>query len=287
MNARALTVLLVESRDLLAPILRETLAGVLGAGDRVLTATDLAGAMTVVRSQPVDIVLVDHDGDARQAQAAVRTVRAQAPELPLVLITEQEDDPAGAAALSEGADDHVSRGHLHNALLSRSLRYTVDRRKLQQTLRELSLNDDVTGLYNVRGFVALAEHHVRLASRTRGLLIGSFQAPLSDLPAAGGSAELLRACADLLRAVFRGSDVLARVGEKEFAVLAVDAPPATVEIIERRLAQLSIGSGNPDGLTMTGIIEPADVLGGADALLAQLDRMRNERHRIDARARSK
>lgn len=96
-------------------------------------------------------------------------------------------------------------------------------------LAKLSITDDLTNLLNPRGFRLLAEHEFAQADRTRSGLVLLF-ADLDDLKHindtlghATGSRALADA-ADLLRATFRDSDVLARVGGDEFCVLLSSAP---------------------------------------------------------------
>jgi len=100
---------------------------------------------------------------------------------------------------------------------------------VEEVLRGLSLRDDLTGLYNRRGLVALAEQQVRMAERTRegfevvfidldGLkqINDSFGHPIGD--------QALLDTAAILRATFRDSDVLARLGGDEFAALVLGDP---------------------------------------------------------------
>lgn len=285
MNAKPLTILIVEPEELLAPVLRSTLS-MASQADRVLSAASLSGALGAAEQQSVDVLLLDAARTGEDTEALVKLIRIRAPELPLVVITDREDDPTAPVALSAGADDCFPRAHLGNALIARSLRYAVDRRRLQATLKELSLTDELTGLYNLRGFIAFAEHHVKLASRTRGLVVGVFElAGARDLLERDGAAamqRLVRGAADLLRATFRASDVLARVAHGEFMVLALDAAPSSVAIIEQRLGRLAATMGE-DALsqtTMSGSLQPAQTLTDVETLLAQVERMRREQRRI-------
>jgi diguanylate cyclase (GGDEF)-like protein len=99
-----------------------------------------------------------------------------------------------------------------------------ERVRAEEKLRQLSLTDDLTGLYNRRGFLALAEQQMRVASREqRSILVIS--ADLDGLKAIndglghkeGDSA--LAETAHILRESFRNADLIARVGGDEFAIL--------------------------------------------------------------------
>ena len=117
---------------------------------------------------------------------------------------------------------------LTGALLVRSIRYAIERNQLQQNLRHLSLRDDLTGLYNRRGFQTLAEQQLKQVRRTRRTLSVLF-ADLDGLKTINdtlghhvGDSALIEA-GRLLTRSFRDTDIVARFGGDEFAVLLVDA----------------------------------------------------------------
>lgn len=94
---------------------------------------------------------------------------------------------------------------------------------METEIRALSLRDELTGLHNLRGFRLLAEQALRLAQRS-GLPFSVLFIDVDNLkeindtlghPA--GSAFLIET-AEILRAAFRETDVLGRVGGDEFAV---------------------------------------------------------------------
>ena len=125
----------------------------------------------------------------------------------------------------------------------------VQRALREEMLRDLSLQDDLTGLYNRRGLLTLAEQRVREAERQRR----GFDVVFADLDGLKRINDTLghpegdraiRDAARLIRASFRDSDVVARMGGDEFAVLvssdasgAGDQPDAGVEAAAARLVE--------------------------------------------------
>jgi two-component system, cell cycle response regulator len=98
---------------------------------------------------------------------------------------------------------------------------------IERELRHLALSDDLTCLYNRRGFYAAATQQLKMARRTQKPAV-LFYCDLDGLKAINdtfghreGDFALVRT-ADALEEVFRDSDVLARLGGDEFAVLAMD-----------------------------------------------------------------
>jgi diguanylate cyclase (GGDEF)-like protein len=114
-----------------------------------------------------------------------------------------------------------------------------------EKLRRLSLRDELTGLLNRRGFVALVEQQLKIAKRQERptlLLICDMDGlkKINDTHGhAAGDAALSEAAA-ILRGTFREADIVARIGGDEFAVLQVDNTPgdasATIDRLQGNLA---------------------------------------------------
>jgi diguanylate cyclase (GGDEF)-like protein/PAS domain S-box-containing protein len=111
---------------------------------------------------------------------------------------------------------------------------------LQDRLERLSLTDELTGLYNRRGFMTLAEQQFRLAARGGKPLLLLF-ADVNGLKTVNdalgheiGDALLLDA-AQVLQTAFRSSDIVARLGGDEFVVLLIDPSSTSADLVKTRL----------------------------------------------------
>jgi diguanylate cyclase (GGDEF)-like protein len=99
-----------------------------------------------------------------------------------------------------------------------------ERARAEEQLRQLSLTDDLTGLYNRRGFLALAEQQRRAANRdTKPMMLVSvdldgLKRVNDSLGHKEGDAAIAET-AQILRESFRDADLVARIGGDEFAVL--------------------------------------------------------------------
>ncbi|WP_284350757.1 GGDEF domain-containing protein [Roseisolibacter agri] len=160
----------------------------------------------------------------------------------------------GAEGYVVGPDGHVALGRLLAAgtaagavvALLRSygtLRHAVAlRTRAEAEARAAALTDELTGLYNRRGFRALAEHQLRIVRRNGGdvlllfLDLNRFK-PINDRYGHAEGDRALCEMAALLRATVRDTDVVARLGGDEFAVLVVDADDATERAVITRLAR--------------------------------------------------
>jgi diguanylate cyclase (GGDEF)-like protein len=118
-------------------------------------------------------------------------------------------------------------GAVKQALLDRDLRY-------------LALTDDLTCLFNRRGFFAAATQQLKMAQRNSQTLL-LLLCDVDDLKKINdtfghhqGDLALIRT-ADALEQSFRGSDILSRLSGDEFVVLASETSKQTQEIMLRRL----------------------------------------------------
>ena len=113
---------------------------------------------------------------------------------------------------------------------------------LENALRELATVDELTDILNRRGFHAVAEDYLRLARRLReGLCclfldLNGFKRINDTLGHNVGDQALIET-ARLLKATFRESDLIARVGGDEFVVLALEIGPNTANRMIARLQE--------------------------------------------------
>jgi diguanylate cyclase (GGDEF)-like protein len=189
----------------------------------------------------VDVLLLDVTDSADAGLDTLRRARVEAPEIPVVLLAPAgaASDVIGSQAAQAGAQDVVCRDQLDASDLRRVLRYAIERHRLQATLRQLALSDELTGLYNRRGFLALCEHHLKLAHRMRGLMLAVVDVDhLREINNRFGRDEgdrALLAAASVLRGTFRASDVIARFAGDDFAVLVLDATEDALHAVTPRL----------------------------------------------------
>ena len=116
----------------------------------------------------------------------------------------------------------------------------TERKQIEEHLRELSVIDELTGLYNRRGFITLVEQQIKIANRT-GENMSLFFLDLDDMKWINDTFghqsgdQALKNLAGVLTKSFRDSDIIARIGGDEFVVLAVQAPTEITDIMLSRL----------------------------------------------------
>ena len=117
------------------------------------------------------------------------------------------------------------------------------RREMERELEAMALNDQLTGLYNRRGFFTLATRELKRAQRSKKNLLLFFidLDGLKDINDQFGHEEgdrTLTAAAKVLTQTFRISDITSRIGGDEFAILVVDADETLIEKLLLRLYRL-------------------------------------------------
>jgi diguanylate cyclase (GGDEF)-like protein len=147
----------------------------------------------------------------------------------------QEVDEISKLLKSDHPDTQTMRVATHPAVWG-----AVKQALLDRELRYLALTDDLTCLFNRRGFFAAATQQLKLAQRNSQKLLLLFcdVDNLKKINDSHGHREgdlALIHTADALEQTFRDSDILARLGGDEFVVLATEASVQTSEVLLRRL----------------------------------------------------
>ncbi|HEY2205753.1 MAG TPA: fused response regulator/phosphatase [Pseudonocardia sp.] len=138
-------VLLVEDDPGDVFLVQELLAEV-GSPIELSVARNVADAVAESRLASVDCVLLDlqlPDLVGKDPLDALRALRSQAPPYcAICVLTGLDDEHLGAAAMAEGAQDYLVKGAVDGELLTRSVRYSVERRRAERNalrLREAQL----------------------------------------------------------------------------------------------------------------------------------------------------
>jgi len=115
-------------------------------------------------------------------------------------------------------------------------------KRMAAEIISLSITDYLTGLYNRRGFMTLAEQQIKILERTktRSLLLFADLDKMKSINDKLGHKkgdQALIEVASILKKVFRKSDIIARIGGDEFAVLGIVAQKSDIGEFESRLQE--------------------------------------------------
>ena len=110
------------------------------------------------------------------------------------------------------------------------------RKKMEERLKEAAITDDLTGLFNRRGFFTISGKQCKLANRTgRGMALlymdlDGMKTINDELGHKAGDQALVDT-ANILKKSFRESDIIARIGGDEFAVLLTELSEPDIEYL--------------------------------------------------------
>lgn len=111
-----------------------------------------------------------------------------------------------------------------------SLRDVTEMVRLREELEHISLSDELTKVYNRRGFITLVEQQLKMANQKGNKPILFFidldkMKWINDNLGHHEGDRALIATTDILRKTFRETDIIGRMGGDEFAVFAIEPPP--------------------------------------------------------------
>jgi len=178
-------------------------------------------------------------------------------------------------------EDGCKEGRSNQKKLSRSLRCGKRHRQTESELSHLAISDELTGLYNRRGFMLLGSERMKLAhGMKKNVLL--FFADLDNLKQINdqfghqeGDQALLKT-AEIFRNTFRDSDIIGRFGGDEFTALVLEEYGQTADTISRRLrdnmAELAANNTHyPLSLSVGMTRYAAEMRSSLKRLLAQAD----------------
>ncbi len=128
----------------------------------------------------------------------------------------------------------------------------IERKRMEQEIVSLSLTDELTGLYNRRGFSLLAEHEMKLAyrfKRSEALFFCDVDdlKTINDTFGHAQGDEALKEVSAILKETFREADIPARIGGDEFVILAPDTSVDSVDNLPKRLQTTVENHNQRDG----------------------------------------
>jgi two-component system cell cycle response regulator len=193
-----------------------------------------------LRERGPHLILLDFSLSEADLMKALSRIRESGRGVPVLVLSKEIDSCSLVNASFRGTVGAQYAAKVEKNQVAQSLHDALRRRAFQTELSRLALSDELTGLYNRRGFLIHGGEYLKRASRLKQHLI-VFYADLDNLKQINdqfghheGDRALVK-IADVFKKTFRQSDIISRFGGDEFAALVVDDFRNGVDTITRRL----------------------------------------------------
>lgn len=129
-------VLLIEDNLAEARLLKEILKGNEKKEFHLVNVSRLSEAISLLKQTNFDVILLDLTLPDSQDLESLAPLLITAPKLPIVVLTNTNDDNLALAALRQGAQDYLIKREVSLEILTRSLCYAIERKQMEEALRE-------------------------------------------------------------------------------------------------------------------------------------------------------
>ncbi len=160
MDLGKLKILLVEDNPGDARLVKEMLREIPSARIEVDHVNCADEAMRRTGQAYYHAVLLDLTLPDATGLTTISRIQAAAPNLAVVVLSGQGDESVALEAVQAGAQDYLVKGHVDGHLLSRSLRYSIERKRTEEALKRA--NDELKELSRLKsGLVSSVSHEMR------------------------------------------------------------------------------------------------------------------------------
>jgi diguanylate cyclase (GGDEF)-like protein len=283
MNKTPISVLLVEDNPGDTRLIFEILSEAKGTHFVVECTDRLSTAREYLSVNTCDLVLLDLTLPDSRGLDTFFKIHTHVPEMPVVVLSGLDDETVATKAVQEGAQDYLVKGQVDTNLLVRSIRYAIERKRAEETIRRLAYYDSLTGLpnrvlFNDRLTLALA--HARRNQQKLAVMLLDLDRfkNINDTLGHNMGDRLLRVVGDQLKNHLRKNDTVARMSGDEFMVLlpeiikdddAINVADKTLEVFRKTFtvnglslhvtASIGISIYPADGEDADTLVKNADI----------------------------
>src|SRR4030066_2301547 len=199
------------------------------------TASSADSALELINKTSFDIMLTDIRMPGIEGFELTHKAKKIIPDMAVIIMTAYAEEFSYDNAMEAGASDFIKKPFTLNELMAR-----IQHVKLQEKVRTMAVTDELTGLYNRRGFFSLAEKLLQLCKREKKgiFMLYTDLDGLKKINDTFGHKEgdmALIDIANILRNNYRESDIIARIGGDEFVVIPIGTTEDSTKIATSRL----------------------------------------------------
>lgn len=135
MDNETIQALLVEDNPGDARLVEEMLSDAGQHSVNLEHADKLSGGLKRLNKNSIDVILLDLKLPDSEGLDTFTEMHARAPELPIIVLSGLGDEKVAVEAVRNGAQDYLVKGDVSEDLLIRSIRYAIERKRIQESSR--------------------------------------------------------------------------------------------------------------------------------------------------------
>ena len=206
------------------------------------------GALRCLGEWRAALVLLDQDMPGMTGLETLKAIKDRFADTDVMFVSAHSTPRMVSQALEQGADDYLKKPFAVIELISRiRVRFRIrdlreELRIANQKLEELSVTDDLTGLYNMRSMYERIDYELKRTHRT-GRTLGCVMIDMDHFKNVNDGHDhlfgsfVIREMGDLLRKNLREVDFAARYGGDEFLIVLTEVDEQGVQIFCQRLLE--------------------------------------------------
>jgi signal transduction histidine kinase len=132
LNKRSIEILLIEDNPGDARLIKEFLSET-GRAFELDWVDSLSKGLE--RLDGKDAILLDLTLPDSSGLDTFKKIHSEAPAHPIIVLTGNDDETLSSKALQEGAQDYLVKGQVSGQILSRSIRYAIERKRIDEELK--------------------------------------------------------------------------------------------------------------------------------------------------------
>lgn len=206
---------------------------------RLIWCQDLEDGLHQIEHFQCDVVLLDYHWGAA-SKDFIHQAHVVNSRIPIIIMTDGMEPDVDRKAISEGASDYLVKDHISPEILERTIRYSIERKKIEQHLDHLAHYDHLTDLPNRILFSDRLQQAISLGHRAKDQFtlmyidLNGFK-EVNDNHGHDVGDRLLQEFAIRLKDSVRRSDTIARIGGDEFTVLLnnIGSAPKIIAVAQK------------------------------------------------------
>ena len=216
---------------------------------RLSRAKRIDEALDMLEKKHFDLLFLEYLLPDGNGLAFLDTLNSKRTDIPTVVITGQGDEMIASRMIQAGASDYLPKSKISSKSLLRTISNALEKARLkkemriaQEKLTEMSIRDELTGMFNRRYFKEALERELSGAKRYKHRLALGFIdldhfKRVNDTHGHLCGDHVLKEFGKLLKESIRMYDVACRYGGEEFAVLLPDTSLDEAESLFNRFRE--------------------------------------------------